>query len=293
MGLARGLAQAGEGFDQPGVVGRHRPGGVSVGAARPGATSAANGRPPGADGAAGARRSARPPPPRSGWPNAVPATARAAIAMAFHSVRTLSSRPGRGRCERRSRQGRRPCSISGAGRAHPGPGATGCSCPPSCPREAPYHSATSAPATLVSSAIRPGVKAPLFALAVGVLGRGPGPFGQAQRRAEQVADRLLHHLAVTGRRRSTARRGCTPARVGRCRRASFRNGARASAGRCCSGRNPRPGGRKYPRSSWRRVCGAGRAQGAVARAPPVLGQDFEGGGLGELGRPAEPPHWGS
>ena len=49
-------------------------------------------------------------------PRAAPASARAATAMAFHSVSTLSSRPGRTRASRRAKSACRPRSTSGGRR---------------------------------------------------------------------------------------------------------------------------------------------------------------------------------
>ena len=99
-GSAGQLGQAGEAVDQPGVVGRRRPGGgPRPRAARTAATDRR--RPPEvapeelADGHGGVAP--------AGSPVAAAASARAEPYMAFHSVSTLSSRPGRTRWLRAAR----------------------------------------------------------------------------------------------------------------------------------------------------------------------------------------------
>ena len=126
---------------------------------------------------------------------------------AFHSVRTLSSRPGRGRVSRTSNSRRRASSTAGGPQR--GRRATGrCRMvrPSKLPSAVtPYHSM--AAAVRSSSAERggdlgrrPGREPALLVVAVGagrvgVLGRREAAFGLAQV-APDVGDGLVHHLEV-------------------------------------------------------------------------------------------------
>ena len=129
-------------------------------------------------------------------------------------------------------------------------------CLPSCPAaEAPYHSRQPGPATSSSSAAIPDVKAPLFALAVGVLGRGPGIFRQAHRRAEQVADRFFDHLAIARRASQLPGVGVDKDEQSVVVEHLFEMGDEPMPVGAVAGETPAPGGRKYPRSSSHRACG--------------------------------------
>ena len=119
---------------------------------------------------------------------------------AFHSVRHLSSRPGR---TRRSRAASRaPATGLHLGRCGTRSPRwwrrSGCERPRSCPPAVTSYQAghvVGRPTAEPDLVGRPHVEAALDALGVGVLGRGEAAAGLGQV-AQHVGDGLLHHLAV-------------------------------------------------------------------------------------------------
>ena len=204
-GLAGRLGQAGEGVDERGVVGGE---GVVAGSAarRRRATSGASARRRRAARRAGSGRR-RPRPRSTSAPRAAaPASASDDTISAFHSVSTLSSSPGRGRCSRASNSRWRSSSIAG-GRAQ-SPRAwrrLGIERPSKLPSSVMPHQARAAsasarsPSTARDLGRRPRVEQALVAVAVGsgrvgVLGRRE-PAGVLAQVAQHVLDGLGDDLA--------------------------------------------------------------------------------------------------
>ncbi len=145
--------------------------------------------------------------------------------------------------------------------------------------EAPYHCAAARSAHLLELGERPRVKAPLFSFAVGVLGRGPRSFRQADGRRQQVPDRLFDHLAVAGRARELP-----------CVRVRNYEQRIVVEHFFEMGDEPVPVGAVPGKAAGEMVVDAARAHGVerarksferpfVAGPPPVLGQQLRGSSL--------------
>ena len=204
----------------------------------------------------------------------------------------MSSRPGRTRCSRAARSARRASASPGGALAEraerdvedvPALEVPGRAHAPVA--EQPLDLVGGDPARPPSPSGRllvPDVEAAFLALGVGVERRVEAALGAAHL-AQRPVERLARHVQPALARPSAGSRAGRRGRAARCRRASSRSAARASARRPCSGRSRRRPGRRCRRTSSRRGCGR-RAR--ARRGPSGTRARWRGG---NFGAPPKPP----